>query len=243
MAVGAYAAYNFQSRIGGIPLIPALLLGGLCHGVGVLFGIPSLRVRGLYLAVATLAAQFFVDWAFLRIKWFTNDSPPGRSIGVQPAGVGLAIDTPGEVSVLPEHPRASFGAAGGTWCAAIGANGWPSATWTSPPRDRHPPGLPKLGALRSVLFIVGVAGALGLRASGRLGTRRPSTSTARSAAVHGHHRRAGQRSWAASSAPRSSWCCRSRWTRPLAGAWSGMESRPRPRGALHDLRRADRGSS
>ena len=45
--------------------------------VGVLFGIPSLRIKGLYLAVATLAAQFFVDWAFLRIKWFTNDSASG----------------------------------------------------------------------------------------------------------------------------------------------------------------------
>jgi branched-chain amino acid transport system permease protein len=45
--------------------------------VGVLFGIPSLRIKGLYLAVATLAAQFFVDWAFLRIKWFTNDSSSG----------------------------------------------------------------------------------------------------------------------------------------------------------------------
>ena len=45
--------------------------------MGVLFGIPSLRIKGLYLAVATLAAQFFVDWAFLRIKWFTNDSSSG----------------------------------------------------------------------------------------------------------------------------------------------------------------------
>jgi branched-chain amino acid transport system permease protein len=45
--------------------------------VGVLFGIPSLRIKGLYLAVATLAAQFFFDWAFLRIKWFTNDSTSG----------------------------------------------------------------------------------------------------------------------------------------------------------------------
>ena len=54
---------------------------------GVLFGIPSLRIKGLYLAVATLAAQFFSDWAFLRIKWFTNDSPSGSVVGVEPAGV------------------------------------------------------------------------------------------------------------------------------------------------------------
>jgi branched-chain amino acid transport system permease protein len=78
MAVGAYAAYNFQVRIPGMPLILSLLLGGVCATVvGVGFGIPSLRIRGLYLAVATLAAQFFVDWTFLRIPWFTNNSTSG----------------------------------------------------------------------------------------------------------------------------------------------------------------------
>ena len=49
----------------------------LAMAVGVVFGIPSLRIRGLYLAVATLAAQFFVDWLFQRVKWFTNNSPSG----------------------------------------------------------------------------------------------------------------------------------------------------------------------
>src|SRR5687767_10690630 len=78
MAVGAYGAYNFFVRIPGLPLIPALILGGLCAtAFGILFGLPSLRVRGLYLAVATLAAQFFADWMFLRIKWFTMDTPSG----------------------------------------------------------------------------------------------------------------------------------------------------------------------
>ena len=78
MAVGAYAAYNFFMRLPGLPLIPALILGGLCAmAFGILFGLPSLRVRGLYLAMATLAAQFFADWMFLRIKWFTMDTPSG----------------------------------------------------------------------------------------------------------------------------------------------------------------------
>jgi branched-chain amino acid transport system permease protein len=78
MAVGAYGAYNFFVRVPGMPLIAALVLGGLCAMVyGILFGLPSLRVKGLYLAVATLAAQFFAEWMFLRIKWFTNDSPSG----------------------------------------------------------------------------------------------------------------------------------------------------------------------
>ncbi|MGL6112527.1 MAG: branched-chain amino acid ABC transporter permease, partial [Rubrivivax sp.] len=95
MAVGAYAAYNFMVRIDGMPMLVAILLGGLCATlVGVLFGIPSLRIKGLYLAVATLAAQFFVDWSFLRIKWFTNNSSSGS---VSVAGLnlfGIPIDTP-----------------------------------------------------------------------------------------------------------------------------------------------------
>jgi branched-chain amino acid transport system permease protein len=94
MAVGAYGAYNFFVRIPGMPLIPAILLGGLCAtAFGVLFGLPSLRVKGLYLAVATLAAQFFSDWMFLRIKWLVNDSPSG-SVSVNSLQVlGLPIES------------------------------------------------------------------------------------------------------------------------------------------------------
>jgi branched-chain amino acid transport system permease protein len=82
MAVGAYAAYNFAIRMpalpGGFHLIIAILLGGgMAALVGIAFGIPSLRIKGLYLAVATLAAQFFFDWLFLRVKWFTNYTPSG----------------------------------------------------------------------------------------------------------------------------------------------------------------------
>jgi len=95
MAVGAYAAFNFFVRIPGIPLLLALVLGGLCSSVfGILFGLPSLRVKGLYLAVATLAAQFFSDWMFLRIKWFTNDAPSG-SVSVSGLQfLGLPIESP-----------------------------------------------------------------------------------------------------------------------------------------------------
>ncbi|MFP5399662.1 MAG: branched-chain amino acid ABC transporter permease [Gammaproteobacteria bacterium] len=97
MAVGAYAAYNFFVRVEGMPMLVAVLLGGLlATGVGVVFGIPSLRIKGLYLAVATLAAQFFVDWAFLRIGWFTNHSPSG-SVSVAGLSVfGLPVATPQE---------------------------------------------------------------------------------------------------------------------------------------------------
>ena len=95
MAVGAYMAYNVFVRIDGMPLIIALLSGGFfATVVGVIFGIPSLRVKGLYLAVATLAAQFFCDWAFSRISWFTNDSSSG-SVAVSDLTVlGWTINTP-----------------------------------------------------------------------------------------------------------------------------------------------------
>ena len=97
MAVGAYAAYNFLIRVEGMPTVLAILLGGVCATVvGVLFGIPSLRIKGLYLAVATLAAQFFCDWAFLRIKWFTNDSASG-SVSVSNLSVlGWGVDSPAD---------------------------------------------------------------------------------------------------------------------------------------------------
>ena len=94
MAVGAYGAYNFLVRIDGMPPLFAILLGGVCAAaMGVVFGVPSLRVRGLYLAVATLAAQFFWDWAFLRIKWFTNDSSSG-SVSISDINVfGWVVNT------------------------------------------------------------------------------------------------------------------------------------------------------
>jgi branched-chain amino acid transport system permease protein len=95
MAVGAYGAYNLMVRIPGMPLLVALVMGGVfAMVVGVVFGIPSLRIRGLYLAVATLAAQFFSDWAFQRIRWLTNDSSSG-SVSVSALDVfGIPIDTP-----------------------------------------------------------------------------------------------------------------------------------------------------
>jgi len=95
MAVGAYAAYNLFVRIDGMPAVAAILLGGVFATiVGVLFGIPSLRIKGLYLAVATLAAQFFTDWAFLRIKWLTNDSSSGSVNVANLSLLGWKIESP-----------------------------------------------------------------------------------------------------------------------------------------------------
>jgi branched-chain amino acid transport system permease protein len=95
MAVGAYAAYNLALRVPEVNLILVFLFGGLMSMlVGVLFGIPSLRIKGFYLAVATLASQFFLEWAFARIKWFTNYAPSG-SVAVGPMELfGIPINSP-----------------------------------------------------------------------------------------------------------------------------------------------------
>ncbi len=97
MAVGAYAAYNLALRIPQLSFLVVLVLAGLIAAVvGMLFGIPSLRIKGLYLAVATLAAQFFMDWLFARVKWFTNYAHSG-SVQTAPIEIiGWTVDTPVE---------------------------------------------------------------------------------------------------------------------------------------------------
>jgi branched-chain amino acid transport system permease protein len=78
MAVGAFAAYNFNLRVPGLPLVVSMVLAGAtAAALGILFGLPSLRLRGFYLAVSTLAAQFFVEWALTRFSWFSNDNSSG----------------------------------------------------------------------------------------------------------------------------------------------------------------------
>jgi branched-chain amino acid transport system permease protein len=95
MAVGAYAAYNIAIRVPGLNFLVVLVLAGLAAAlVGMIFGIPSLRIKGLYLAVATLAAQFFFDWVFARVKWFTNYAPSG-SVSVPNIELfGFVLNTP-----------------------------------------------------------------------------------------------------------------------------------------------------
>ncbi len=114
MAIGAYSAYKFGTgvhvplawlgfaiSIPPLPVLPAILLGGFISAlVGILFGIPSLRIKGLYLAVATLAAQFFFDWVFLRVPWFTNYAPSGSVNAPQLNFFGWMVDTPIERYLL-----------------------------------------------------------------------------------------------------------------------------------------------
>jgi len=95
MAVGAVAAYNFQLRIPGMPMLLSFVLGGVTAAlVGIIFGLPSLRIKGFYLAVATLAAQFFIPWLVTKVGWFSNYSASGV-ISAQPIEIlGVPFDTP-----------------------------------------------------------------------------------------------------------------------------------------------------
>ena len=79
MAVGAYASYKLMTAFPEVSMIIHIILaGGITAFVGVLFGLPSLRIKGFYLAVATLAAQFFLVWLFNRVPWFYNYSASGQ---------------------------------------------------------------------------------------------------------------------------------------------------------------------
>ena len=78
MACGAFAAYKLSTSFPEMHIVVVFLLsGGITALVGVFFGIPSLRIKGFYLAVATLAAQFFLIWLFNKVGWFTNYSASG----------------------------------------------------------------------------------------------------------------------------------------------------------------------
>ena len=95
MAVGAFMAYNFVLRMPWLGIVPGFILAGLCAAaVGIVFGLPSLRIKGFYLAVATLACQFFVLWMLQRVGWFTNNSTSGVVTAQQIVILGVPFDTP-----------------------------------------------------------------------------------------------------------------------------------------------------
>jgi len=93
MAIGAYASLILYGRYG-VPLIPSILGGGIVSSaVGIFFGLPSLKIKGFYLAIATLASQFIIQWVIVHWKWvsggvFGTVEAPDMQI------FGWALDTP-----------------------------------------------------------------------------------------------------------------------------------------------------
>jgi branched-chain amino acid transport system permease protein len=95
MAVGAYAAYKMTTAFPNAPILVIFLIAGLITAaVGIVFGLPSLRIKGLYLAVATLAAQFFLTWLFNRVGWFYNYNPSGTITAPPRTVLGLMVTGP-----------------------------------------------------------------------------------------------------------------------------------------------------
>jgi branched-chain amino acid transport system permease protein len=78
MGVGAYACYKLTTWFPGVNIIVLMIASGIFSAaIGAVFGLPSLRIKGFYLAVATLAAQFFLSWCFVRVPWLVNYNVSG----------------------------------------------------------------------------------------------------------------------------------------------------------------------
>ena len=131
MGVGAFAAFKFstgmnyriqkEDEAGELisqlvpmlppidnPLILMLLAGAVTAVVGVIFGLPSLRIKGFYLAVATLAAQFFLVWCFSRFEWLydyvsssTIQVPPLKLFGLVVTGSETVMRDGQKVTIYP----------------------------------------------------------------------------------------------------------------------------------------------
>ncbi|HZS34385.1 MAG TPA: branched-chain amino acid ABC transporter permease [Methylomirabilota bacterium] len=95
MAVGAYSAFKLATALPGLNIVAVFLLAGLITaGVGLLFGLPSLRIKGFYLAVATLAAQFFLLWLFNKVPWFVDYASSGTITAPARAILGVQVTGP-----------------------------------------------------------------------------------------------------------------------------------------------------
>ena len=95
MGVGAYACYKLTTYFPGVNIILLILASGFVSAaVGAMFGLPSLRIKGFYLAVATLAAQFFLSWCFIRVPWLVQLQRLRRDRGADPHAVRHADHRP-----------------------------------------------------------------------------------------------------------------------------------------------------
>jgi branched-chain amino acid transport system permease protein len=95
MAVGAYSAFKLSTSFPGLNIVVVFLLSGLVAAlVGLVFGVPSLRIKGFYLAVATLAAQFFLVWLFNKVPWFVNYASSGTITAPTRSVLGIVVSGP-----------------------------------------------------------------------------------------------------------------------------------------------------
>lgn len=94
LATGAYSSYKLMTAFPGLDMIFVLLGAGATTAlVGLMFGLPSLRIKGFYLAVATLAAQFFLIWLFYKVPWFYNYNATGQITVPPREALGFLVTT------------------------------------------------------------------------------------------------------------------------------------------------------
>jgi branched-chain amino acid transport system permease protein len=95
MGVGAYACYKLTTYFPDLNIVIHILLSGFfAAGIGIIIGIPSLRIKGFYLAVATLASQFFLTWAFNPVAWLYNYNDSGAIEAVNRSLFGIPLTEP-----------------------------------------------------------------------------------------------------------------------------------------------------
>jgi branched-chain amino acid transport system permease protein len=96
MSVGAYTAANLAVRAG-LPFWITLPAGGLMAAlVGAVVGIPSLRIKGLYLAIATVAGQLIIEWIINHVPWISGGTQASIQVP-RPSLFGYELKTQGEL--------------------------------------------------------------------------------------------------------------------------------------------------
>ena len=100
MGVGAYACYKLTTIFPDANIILLIIVSGFASAaIGTVFGLPSLRIKGFYLMVGTLAAQFFLSWCFIRIPWLYNNNVSGAIEVPTRAVFGIPVSGPNATPV------------------------------------------------------------------------------------------------------------------------------------------------
>ncbi len=167
MGVGAYSTYKLVTYFPDTNVVVLILLSGFFSAaVGMVFGLPSLKIKGFYLVVTTLAAQFFLEWAFIRIPWLYNYNDSG-AIEVPQREVFNIIVTGPDASVLSRYFVVLSIVVVMTWIASNIIHGRIGRSWMMI-RDMDiaaeligvRPLFAKLSSFAVSSFYAGVAGAL-----------------------------------------------------------------------------------
>ncbi len=163
MSVGAFATYNLLLRAPALPLAASLILGGgFAAAAGVLFGLPSLRIKGFYLAAATLAAQFFLPWLFNQYGWFSNYTTSGSISAPRLVAFGRDLSHPAGRYLLTLTAVVLLTALARNIVRSQTGRNWMAIRdmETAAAVGGIPVGFNKLAAFAVSSFILGIAGAL-----------------------------------------------------------------------------------